>query len=186
MPYIELWGPPGSGKTTKARAMLCKNANLHPGRRSLRMPGKKSIHGIFVPGISRSRLLLGVPSDLFIAIRIILDLHDIRKLPRTTQLLSQARALHLSSEWWVLDQGLMQYIFSLFVKNLITLPIARKWKRRLYYGPYSAAQVIPVQTTLPKLERQIMGSPKHVNQAGESEIIIYSKLMIEAFNRLCE
>ena len=71
MPYVEFVGPPGSGKTTAARALLAAEQELAAGRRTLvNFGGGLRVSHLGLPsGLSNFvRLLLGVPRDLMLVI----------------------------------------------------------------------------------------------------------------------
>ncbi|MCC5959454.1 MAG: hypothetical protein JJU08_08945 [Rhodobacteraceae bacterium] len=185
MPYIEYWGPPGSGKTTSGRKLLAERPELRPGCPSLCSNGKIALRFKDIqrqwPIRARIRNLF---SDASVAFRFWLNTRHAKSTRRLLFLMAQARFMSADQAVWVLDQGLQQHILTALAYGRLSEEKARNWCKFFQSPPFGAAELIAVTATPNDLRRQIQASPKHRQQAGKLGIDEYALRFECAFSIL--
>jgi hypothetical protein len=169
MPYIEFTGPPASGKTTQALAMLRDDPTLASGRRSLQTSGR-SERRLSRLGLPREgvrmwlRLLGGLPRDAVLAIRFWRDCGSFHMGARMLSLLVKARAQASSARMWVVDQGLQQQVLTACADRRVKPPDAQRWMALCRRPPWGPQRLIALTLDRDALLERIAGSEKHRRQ----------------------
>jgi hypothetical protein len=184
MAFIELWGPPGSGKTSLAHKMLADDAGLRPGRRSLKCESDMQLGRFFPAGTSLWVVFSKIPIEIKSSFFFYLDSRSIPLSLRLFSLMVQARVLSQDDNLWIIDQGIHQHILTALANNKLSIKRAHYWRSKLGVKPYSPIKLISVSVPLDQLIYQLENSDKHLKQAGDLGVILYAKKMVAAFREL--
>lgn len=192
MPYIEFVGPPGSGKTTRARELLSLEKDLRAGRRSLVCLKSKRRAGwlrVLLEPFTILSVLSGLGSDLKLTLLFGQELSAPSgvKLQRTLTLLMlliKSRLLSASSEIWIVDQGLQQHILSCRARAWLSFDQALYWKERCAVFPYGPIQLRFVTLPFDELCQRLAVSQKHVAQFDGLSLSQYAARHLAAYAEL--
>lgn len=168
--YLEFVGPPGSGKTTAALGLLSNDRTLAPGRRSIASKNasvRVNRFGLPAEGLSMwLRLVIGLPRDLAMAALFFRETAQLRRSLTMLVLLIKSRALAVSSQRWVVDQGLQQHILSALADQCLSQERALEWKRLCLGAPWGAERLIAIAASSDELIHRVKNSSKHMRQCA--------------------
>lgn len=193
MPYIELVGPPGSGKTTYALQVIANNPKIFPGRLSI--ANTKEVG--YKLGALKKRYLFALPYllvlfpvDFFYTINFFLSLTcPLRiRIYRTKDfllLLLRSRVLRKSKIIWLIDQGLLQHVITSFAFGYLSKRSAINWVS--FCGKsaiYSPKVIEKIFVGYDVLLSRIQNSSKHKNQTQNMSIETYIDKHVNSFFEL--
>jgi hypothetical protein len=177
VPYLEFTGPPASGKTSAATALLRDEPDLSPGRRSLQQDGIPT--GLGRSGLPRegmamwTRLLAGLPRDLALGLAFWRDTRSPYGAARMASLLIKSRAQARSPRRWVVDQGLQQHVLSALAEGLLSPQRARHWRDLCLREPWGPERTIALNASRQQLVSRVAGSAKHQGQCAGEAVAAY-------------
>ena len=172
MAYIEFTGPMGSGKSTAARAALRQYPGFGQGRRSLMQPrAPLCVNRLGLPPEGPRMwlvVLLGLPRDLFVAVRFWLDTRSWKVSRQVPFYLAKSRALAASPRRWVVDHGLQKHIQGAYARRRLTVAEARHWKELFLQPPWGPERLVEMTPAYEQYVEQLRGSKRHMRRCSHN------------------